>query len=227
MWYLGHILSPGVTTDPKKLKAIWEWMTLGTSMNQGASLEYVPVTDSLSLALLTLWSCWLRLTEKKQAFQWPPEVDITFQSLKEVLYTAPVHNHEKSSLLTDAINVGIGAVLWQVQDSQERVIACYSKTVRNYCVTWWELLAIVRMLEHLRMYHYGQEFHLCTGHSTLTWLKSFKNLEGQMACWVQCSIQIHITEPSGWVAQQCWCPFLTTNARRSVLTAKKPRHWQT
>jgi hypothetical protein len=57
-----------------------------------------------------------------------------------------------------------------------------NKAERNYCVTRSELLAIVRMLEHFHKYLYGQEFHLCTDHSALTLLMSFKNLEGQTAC---------------------------------------------
>jgi hypothetical protein len=52
----------------------------------------------------------------------------------------------------NASNVGIGGVLSQIQDGQERVMTYYSKTMnkaeRNYCVTWRELLATVRMLEH-------------------------------------------------------------------------------
>jgi hypothetical protein len=61
---------------------------------------------------------------------------------------------------TDASNVGIGGVLSQVKDRQERVIAYYSKTLnkaeRNYCVTRQELLAIVRTLQHFHKYLYGQ-----------------------------------------------------------------------
>jgi hypothetical protein len=83
---------------------------------------------------------------------------------------------------TDVSNVGIGGVLSQVQDGQERVIAYYSKTLskaeRNYCITRRELLATVKTLEHFHTYLYGQEFHLRTDHSALTWLMSFKNLEG-------------------------------------------------
>ena len=45
---------------------------------------------------------------------------------------------------TDASAVGVGAVLSQVQEGQERVIAYFSKTLnnaeRNYCVTRRELL---------------------------------------------------------------------------------------
>jgi hypothetical protein len=30
-----------------------------------------------------------------------------------------------------------------------------------------------------------KEFHLCIDHSALTWLTSFKNIEGQTTCWIQ------------------------------------------
>jgi hypothetical protein len=76
-----------------------------------------------------------------------------------------------------------------MQDGQERVIADYSKTLnkaeRKYCVTRRELLAIVRTLEHIQKYLYGQQFHLCTDYSALTWFMSFKNLEEQTERWIQ------------------------------------------
>jgi hypothetical protein len=59
-------------------------------------------------------------------------------------------------------------VLSQVQDGRKRVTAYYSKTLikaeTNYCITQWELLAILRALEHFHKYLYGREFHLCTDH---------------------------------------------------------------
>jgi hypothetical protein len=96
---------------------------------------------------------------------------------------------------TDKINVKIGGVL--VQDSQEQITAYYNKMLnmseRNYCITWQELLAIVKIPEHFCKYLYRQELHLCTGHSTLTWLMSFKNLEGKMAHWILCLQEYNFT----------------------------------
>jgi hypothetical protein len=134
-----------------------------------------------------------KLTEEKQPFQWTPEVETACQTLKGALCTAPILAYpqpgEKFIVDTDASNIGIGGVLFQVQDGKERVIAYYSKTLSraegNYCVTRRELLAIVRMLEHFHKYLYGQEFRLRTDHSVLTWLMTFKNLEGQAARWIQ------------------------------------------
>jgi hypothetical protein len=122
-------------------------------------------------------------TDQTRGREITPEVEVTFQSPKETLCTAPILAYrqpgEKFTVDTDASRVRIGGVLSQVQDGQEQVIAYYSKTLnkaeRNYCATGWELLAIVRTLEH------GNEFHLLTDHSTLIWLMNYKNLEGQIS----------------------------------------------
>jgi hypothetical protein len=90
---------------------------------------------------------------------------------------------------TDVSNVSIGGVLSQIEDQQERVIVCYSKTPNkakgNYCATRCKLLANVRTLEHFHKYLYGQGFHLQSDHSALTSLMSFRNLKGQTTCWIQ------------------------------------------
>jgi hypothetical protein len=98
-----------------------------------------------------------KLTEHKQSFQWTSEVEAAFQTLKGALCTAPILAYpqpgQRFIVDTDTNNVGIGGVLSQVQDGQERVIAYYGKTLnkakRNYCVTRRELIATVRTLEHL------------------------------------------------------------------------------
>jgi hypothetical protein len=134
-----------------------------------------------------------KLTEQKSSFQWTPEAEAAFQTLKRALCAAPILAYPKPGenfiADTDASSVGIGGVLSQVHGGQERVIAYYSKKLnkvaRNYCVTRRELLAIVRALEHFHKYLYGQEFHLRTDHSALTWLMSFKNLDVQTASWIR------------------------------------------
>jgi hypothetical protein len=85
-----------------------------------------------------------------------------------------------------------------------------NKAERNYCVTQQELLAIVRTLQHLHKYLYGNEFHLHTDHSALTWHLSFKNLKGQTARWIKHLQEYNFTSQrvlSRPKTQQCPMPF--------------------
>ena len=74
-------------------------------------------------------------------------------------------------------------------EGRERVIAygsrVLSKPERRYCITRRELLAVVVFTAHFRLYLLGHHFVLRTDHSSLTWLRCFKEPEGQLARWVK------------------------------------------
>jgi len=191
---LGHIVSPsGVTTDPEKLEAVRSWPWPNDKHQLRIFLGLYTYYRRFISGFADLAKPLTRLTEDKRTFEWSADTETAFQTLKEALCTAPVLGYprpgERFIIDTDASNVGIVGVLSQGRDGGERVIAYFSKTLskaeRNYCVTRRELLAIVKTLEHFHKYLYGQELHLRTDHSTLTWLLSFRNLEGQTARWVQ------------------------------------------
>ena len=67
---------------------------------------------------------------------------------------------------TDASGYGICAVLSQVQDGKERVIAYGSKALtkeeRRYCVTRRELLAVVHVIKLYKHYLFGKRFLIRT-----------------------------------------------------------------
>ncbi len=90
---------------------------------------------------------------------------------------------------TDASGYAVGAVLSQLQEGRERVLAYYSKVLtrpeRHYCVTRRELLAIVKSIQHFHHYLYGQKFLIRSDHAALQWLLHFRNPEGQIARWIQ------------------------------------------
>ena len=81
------------------------------------------------------------------------------------------------------------AVLSQIQEGKERVIAYYSKTLappeRNYCVTHRELLAVVKAMKHFRPYLYGTKFKLRTDHASLRWLCRRHEPSAQVARWLE------------------------------------------
>ncbi|PAA93801.1 hypothetical protein BOX15_Mlig033712g1 [Macrostomum lignano] len=87
-------------------------------------------------------------------------------------------------------SVGIGGVLSQLQpDGSEKVIAYGSRTLssaeRNNCTTRVELLAAVTFIRQFKYFLLGKHFILRTDHSSLRWLHSFKNIEGQAARWLE------------------------------------------
>lgn len=90
---------------------------------------------------------------------------------------------------TDACDTGVGAVLSQIQDGAERVLAYGSRKLsraeQNYCTTRRELLAIVDFTAHFRQYLLGRRFKVRTDHSSLRWLTRMKEPEGQLARWLE------------------------------------------
>ena len=133
-----------------------------------------------------------RLTQKNKKFEWTDECDVAFNTLKHLLTTAPVLSYPSSNdpfiLDTDASAYGVGAVLSQIQNGKEVVIAYGSKTLSRsqmgYCTTYRELLAVVTFVKQFRHYLYGRPFLLRTDHSSLVWLKNFKEPEGLLARWI-------------------------------------------
>lgn len=188
---MGHIVPlSGVTTGPEKLEAVKKWPRPTDKPAEGFLGLCTYYRRSIA-GFVDVGKPLIRLTEEKRTFEWSPAAKTAFQPLKEALCTAPIVGYPRPGefIDTDAINVAIGGVLSHVQDGSEWVVAYFSKTLfkadRNYCVTPRELLAVVKTLENFHKYLYVQEFRLCIDHSTLTWLLSFMNLEGQRAQWVQ------------------------------------------
>ena len=119
-----------------------------------------------------------KLTEKGSQFVWTEACKSAFKLLKAKLTSASVlaypTNEVPFILDTDASNQGIGAVLSQVHQGQEEVVAYYSRSLtkeeRNYCVTRKELLAVVAAVRHFHHYLYGRRFLVRSDHGALQWL---------------------------------------------------------
>ena len=115
------------------------------------------------------------------------------ENIREKLCNAPIFpypNPECTFILDcDASSIAIGCELLQIVDGKERVIAfgSYSLTPaqRRYCTTRKELLAVICFTRQFRHYLLGRNFIVRTDHNSLTWLMSFKNIEGQLARWME------------------------------------------
>ncbi|GBL83266.1 Retrovirus-related Pol polyprotein from transposon 297, partial [Araneus ventricosus] len=192
--YLGHVISAeGVKTDPGKIKAVVDWPRPETIHDLRSFLGLCTYYRRFVKNFSTIARPLHKLTETKSNFNWTEECEKSFNSLKQALTSSPILTYPRTDkdfiLDTDASNEGIGAVLSQNIGNEEHVIAYFSKSLgkpeRNYCVTRKELLAIVKSIEHLHHYLYGQKFLLRTDHASLRWLLNFKEPEGQIARWIQ------------------------------------------
>ena len=88
---------------------------------------------------------------------------------------------------TDASDVGLGAVLLQKVDGQERLIEFASRVLtsakRNYSFTERECLAVVWAIQKFRPYIEGYEFKVVTDHSSMRWLCHLENPTSRLARW--------------------------------------------
>ncbi|XP_026022288.1 uncharacterized protein LOC113021785 [Astatotilapia calliptera] len=192
--YLGHVVSEhGVATDPSKVQKVQMWPT-PTSIQEvrrfiGLASYYRRFVKDFASIAEPLHN----LTKKNAHFQWHAEHQAAFDKLKCRLTSAPVLryplDHGEMTLDTDASDTGIGAVLSQMQQGVERVLAYgsrkLSRTEQNYCTTRRELLAVVDFTSHFRQYLLGRPFKVRTDHSSLRWLTKMKEPEGQLARWLE------------------------------------------
>eukprot|EP00731_Ephydatia_muelleri_P017388 Em0010g486a len=192
--FLGHRISrQGISTDPKKVFAVQNWKTPNSIQDVrqflglvGYYRKYIPHFAAIARQLH-------QLTERGREFQWTQECIHAFDELKSRLLSAPIlsfPDFEKPFILdTDACQYGIGAVLSEDHDGEEKVVAYGSRTLskaeRKYCVTRKELLAVVTFTKHFRPYLLGRHFTLRTDHSSLQWLYNMKEPEGQLARWLE------------------------------------------
>ena len=185
--FLGHrVTVDGITTDPSKVEAVQSWPQ-PTSLSElrsflglvGYYRRFIPNFSDIASPLTKLTRKYTKCEE-------------SFQKLKELLVSAPVLGFPEGNgtfiLDTDASLHGIGAVLSQVQNGEEKVISYASKKLnrsqKNYCTTYRELLAVVHFVRQFRHYLWGRPFLIRTDHSSLVWLKSFKSPEGILARWL-------------------------------------------
>ncbi|UYV73615.1 K02A2.6-like [Cordylochernes scorpioides] len=198
--FLGHIVSTeGIRTSDDKIFAIKNWPEPRDKHELRSFLGLCTYYRRFVEGYADIAAPLHRLTEARASFHWNEECEKAFRALKRSLCSSPILAYPQPGtnfiLDTDASNLGIRAVLSQVQDEDERVIEFFSRVLtkveRNYCATRKELLAIVKAVEHFHKYLYGQNFLIRTDHAALTWLLRMKNPEGQVARWLEKLQQYH------------------------------------
>ena len=189
---LGYVVSgSGLSPDPAKLSAVQDFPVplrlRDVQSFVGLCSYYRRSIKDFAIIARPLTN----LTKKKQAFVWNEEQQASFAALKQSLLTPPVLGHPDYNLPMeihcDASGYGLGAILIQRQDKEERVISYASrlldKSEINYSVTEQECLALVFALDRFRTYVWGMKVRVVTDHHALCWLMKKRDLAGRLARW--------------------------------------------
>ncbi|VDI53522.1 Hypothetical predicted protein [Mytilus galloprovincialis] len=192
--FLGHIVSEeGISTDLEKTKAIDDWPVPKSAKQVRSFLGLCSYYRRFVKGFAAIARPMHKICEKNSRFAWNDECQKAFQQLKSALTSTPVLAYPLPNLPfildTDASDKAVGAVLSQIQDGLERVIAYMSKSMniheQAYCVTRKELLAVIIALKTFHHYLYGQEVLLRTDNAAVSWMKNLKKPTGQTARWLE------------------------------------------
>ena len=201
--YLGYKLSEkGVGPGTEKLKAVKEF-PCPTSIKKirefvglASYFRFLIKDFARNAALMT------KLLKKDSGYvkgEMPPESKEGFEYLKTALCLNPIVQHPakngKWHLTTDASQGdkdhpgGMGAVLSQIVEGQERVIAYASRSLKkfedNYSAYLLEMAAAEWAIDYFHVYLKGRHFELFTDHKPLLPLstvhkKTLRRLQQQM-----------------------------------------------
>ena len=213
--YLGHIISSeGVKTDPDNIEALTKWPVPKNQKDvrkflgfAGFYRRFIPHFSRIAKPLHDLLKdehspCTghgiktkgnNKNRRDKPKFYWETEQEDAFRELISKLTTTPVLAFADYSLPfivhTDASLKGLGAVLYQEQQGQKRVIAGASRSLRNseknYPAHKAEFLALKwALIDKFRDYLYGHEFTVYTDNNPLTYILTTAKLDATGHRWL-------------------------------------------
>lgn len=193
--FLGHVVSAaGISVDPEKVVAVQEWAVPKTVRQVRSFLGFVGyyrrfIKDFSKIArpINQLLGGMGRVRGRgSPSIQWDPACEAAFQKLKQELLQAPILAYADFTqpfiLYTDASHLGLGAVLAQKQQGEEKVIAYASRSLHltekndaNYSSFKLELLAVKWALcEKFKDYLWGAKVRVVTDNNPLVHLQTAK-----------------------------------------------------
>lgn len=181
--YLGHIVSQeGIEPDPNKVNAIVN-IKSPTNTSELRSIlgscsyfrNFMPNFASVSKPLYELAS-------QENKWLWTEKEEEIWLKIKKLLTSAPILKHPDFRypfiVQTDASSSGLGGVLLQRIDEEERIIQYISRSLHVDEKKWapreQEVLAIVWACETFAPFLIGKKFIIESDHLSLKWLMEAK-----------------------------------------------------
>jgi hypothetical protein len=192
--FLGHVLNEnGLSMEQDKVRSIQEWPR---PRNRKEILSFLGLAGYYRRFVKNFSQLALKMTELLKdnvEWNWSSAVEQSFQSLKQVITSAPVLRSPDPAkpfvVTTDASGFAVGAELSQEFEGQLQPVAFMSKKFspaeRNYPVHEQELLAVIRAIQEWKCYLDGQRFQVITDHKSLTYLQKQPHLSSRQTRWME------------------------------------------
>ena len=193
--YLGMVVQQGkISMDPTKLGGIKDWPTPTTVKQVRSFLGFGNFYRRFIRKFSELAHPLNNLLKKDVKFDWTPECQLAFDTLKRKFTKEPVlmmpDQTRPFQIECDASKYASGAVLTQTDSNGDRhpvafISKTFSPTERNYEIYDRELLSIIRALEEWRHYIMGSGHStiVYSDHKNLTYYRSAQNLNRRQARW--------------------------------------------
>jgi hypothetical protein len=203
--YLGYIVEAevGIRVDPNKYVAIHEWATPTSVKAVQAFIGFANFYRVFIPNFSDIVEPLINLTKKEIGFHWDEACNQAFETIKELLITAPIlaHFDPEKDTLVEANSSGYatgGLLLQRDKDDNWQPVAYYSKkhspTEANYPIHDKELPAIVRCLEawapELCMV---KEFTVLTDHKNLQYFYRERQLSERQVRWSKLFSRFHFS----------------------------------
>ena len=190
--YLGHrVNKDGIQPDQAKIEPITKLPTPQNTHDIRALLGMLGYYRRFIKNFATVAEPLTRLLKANTKFEWGTEQEQAKAMLLRAIISEPILAYPDFSktfiIQTDASDVGVGAVLSQMQDGLEHPIGYASETLdsvkRNYSATEKEAYAIYWAVNHFRPYIYGRKFQLQTDHKALEYIFNGKTTNQKLLRW--------------------------------------------
>ena len=199
--YLGHQISAaGITVPEKYIDIVTKWPEPQSVKDVRVFVgkmsyyrRFIPKFSAIAAPLTDL----IKQEKEEEGFQMNDKARSAFWTLKENLAKSPVLAYPRFDsdqpfiLDTDWSHEpgAIGAVLSQVQDGEERVLAYgarkLNKAEANYSSHKGELLSVIYFLRLWKYYLSHRPFILRTDHEALKWIRKMEEPKGMILRWLE------------------------------------------
>ncbi|CCO35741.1 Retrotransposable element Tf2 155 kDa protein type 1 [Rhizoctonia solani AG-1 IB] len=193
--YLGIVVSDkGFSLDKLKIQAVQDWPTPTRVKQVQSFLGFANFVRRFIANFSQIARPLHNLVKKEVKWQWTDKEEHAFRELQKAIVNAPVIVHADPTkpyfLETDASGAALGSVLSQRQeDGRLHPIGYLSESFKgaeqNYDTHDKELLAIIRLFEHWRIYLEGTILPITvfTDHRNLEYWKESRTFNRRHARW--------------------------------------------